>query len=132
MNRIILNSGTEIENGSISEVSWAKGKIFVSVPGKDLVSAAVLFGDPNNSRKMEYYNSIYKDTYYGYTVIENIGMSSDGSKAELWMSGTEGAHHERKYTVSEDFTPEAIMRRYQDSERKKNQNGPENDTDGEN
>lgn len=132
MNRIVLNSGTEIENGSISEVSWAKGKIFVSVPGKDLVSAAVLFGDPNNSRKMEYYNSIYKDTYYGYTVIENIGMSSDGSKAELWISGTEGAHHEREYTVSEDFTPEAIMRRYQDSERKKNQNGPENDTDGEN
>lgn len=133
MNKIVLNNGSEIMNGNISEVAWSSGSIYISVPGGNIVAAAVLFGDPRNSEKMECYNSIYKDTYYGYTIIDNISLSSDGSRAEIWMKGTEGAHHEREYTVSEDFTPEEIVRRYQESEeRNKNQNGPENDTAGEN
>ena len=133
MSKIVLNNGAEIMNGNITEVAWSTGSVFVTFPGSNIVNATILFGNPVNSEKMECYNSIYKDTYYGYTVIENISMSADGSCVELWMKGTEGSHHEREYTVSEDFTPEEIVRRYQESEeRNKNQNGPENDTAGEN
>lgn len=125
MDKIVLNNGTEIENGSVSEVAWAKGKLYVFVPGNDLVGTAVLFGNPENSKKIEFYHSIYKDIYYGYTMIENIGMDSDNTRVEIWIAGNEDSRHEQEYTVPKEFTPEVIVKRFNELDKENNENGPE-------
>lgn len=129
MGKIVLNNGTEIEGATISEVMWAKNKIFVSVPGNDVVSATVTFGNPENSRKMEFYNSIYKDIYYNYTIIDNVGIDQATNSVTVWMSGAEGARHEREHTIPEYFTPENVVERLK---KETEENGPANDSTGSN
>ena len=124
--KIILNNGQEIEGATISEALWNNRLVFITVPGDDIVSGAVLFGNKQNTEKMEGYHSVFKDVYIGYTSLSSISYNSVSNAVEIWMTGDENAHHEREYTVPEVYAPKAM------EEKENNENGPEsNDSAGE-
>ena len=130
MDKIVLKDDTEIENATITIAPWGGKKILVSIPGDDLVGAAVLFGNPDKTETMEYYYSIYKNTYYGYSILDSIGLDPVSNRVNVWMGGGANSYSENGYSIPEDYIPGTIGKKIEESEKENNENGPENDTNG--
>ena len=129
--KIVLNNGPEIEGATIVQAIWTANHIQVSVPNNDLVQMAILFGNPENTKKIEYYYSILKDVYIGYTTVTDIGLNMNGTGINILLKGDESAHMDREYTIPSNFIPEVIANSINENEKETNQNGPEsNDSAG--
>lgn len=128
MDKIVLNNGLEIEGATIARSIWTDRQISVNLPGKDIIEMAVLFGDKENTRKIEYVQSVYKIVYYGYLDVVTIGRNSDGNGVAVVLQGDENAHWEREYTIPSNFIPEVIAESIND-EKENTVNGPGEQTD---
>lgn len=131
MDKIVLNNGREIEGATVVRPVWSDHMITVSAPNTDLVQMAILFGNSENTKNIEYYTTILKYTYTGYTTLANIGINYDGTGIDVSLKGDESAKMEQSYTIPHNFIPEVIANSI--NEKEKNQNGPEtagNDSDG--
>lgn len=125
--KIILNNGHEIEGATIAQTIWADKQIIVTIPGNDLVNAAAVFGIPSNIEKIEYYSTIVKDTYYGYSTLVNIRLDESGKNVDCMLKGDENAYWERGYTIPHIFIPEVIADSIKEKEN--DSNGPESNDD---
>lgn len=106
MDKIVLNDGTEIENGIITRDMTDK-QIFIEIPGTNIVDAMFLFGDPNKTQKMICYIDVRKFTFAGYTTISSASLDPDGTKLHVYMTGENG-HREMEYTVPEIYLPKEM------------------------
>ena len=105
MNKIVLNNGVEISEGLIS-IDGPK-RIYVSIPGKDIVQAALLFGDSEKTRVMICYTGVFKITYTGFTKINSIGIDEFNNTTNIYLSG-EDVNGKKEYTVPEEYLPEEM------------------------
>lgn len=131
MDKIVLNNGQEIEGATVVQLIWSDSQILVSLPNQNLVQMAILFGNSENTKKIEYYHSILKDVYIGYTTVTDISINRDNTGIEVMLKGDESAHMDREYTIPHNFIPEVIANSI--NEKENNRNGPEttgNDSDG--
>lgn len=130
MDKIVLNNGLEIEGATIARSIWTDRQISVNVPGKDIIEMAVVFGNKENIRKIEYVQSVYEIVYYGYLDVITIGRNSDGNGVAVVLQGDENAHWEREYTIPSNFIPEVIAESINNQEKENDENGPEETNDG--
>ena len=73
--RLIMNDGTIIENGS---AGYAEGCLWLKLPGYTMQQAAALaFDDEKTSRVVFQYGEM-SDTYEGFTNCVNINQDYDG------------------------------------------------------
>lgn len=128
MEKIKLNNGQEIENASISEAAWVKGKIFVSLPGQEIVKYTNQFGNPENTKVMESYYSIYKKVFSGYIEIDSISVNAESDRTEIWMKGTE-TEIKTEYTVPKEYVPGSLDQTTEREEVAKNES-EQNDSTG--
>ena len=130
MDKIKLNNGREIEGATIARATWAEPEkqIVVSIPDGDVIELAILFGNSENTQKIECYQSIYKDIYYGYTTVLVISQSNIGAGYEIILKGDKNAHWEREYTIPSNFIPEVIAESI-NKEKETTKNGPGNEND---
>ena len=105
--KIVLNDGTEIENGIISISS--SNQIMIVIPGINLIDNILLLSDPNKTQVMTYYYSIYKETYTGYISITSTAINTDKNETHIYMTG-ENTSHTREYTVSDLYAPEDLRK----------------------
>ena len=107
MNRIVMADGTEIEGGSIS-VSGDK-QIMVSYPGEDLVAAVSDFDNPEKTKELTLYYSVYKAIYTGYTNLSSLSVDHRVHRVLLYMNGDNVSFSE-SYTVPEMYLPEEMRK----------------------
>ena len=105
MNKIVLNNGVEIFEGLIS-IDGPK-RIYASIPGNDIVQAALLFGDSEKTRVMICYTGVFKITYTGFTNINSIGIDDFNDKTNIYLNG-EDVNIKKEYTVPEEYLPEEM------------------------
>lgn len=105
MDKIVLNNGFEIQDGVISQDG--PKRVLVIIPEKDIVQAALLFGDSEKTKIMVFYTSVYKYTYTGYNTINSMSVDPDRNKTLIYLSG-EDTHVEHEYTVPEIYLPEEM------------------------
>ena len=99
MNKIVLNDGTEIENG-IGSASF-ENTLYIKIPGNDLAYAVGLFSDVKNNRKIFYINDIYKYTFIGYTKLRSIGVNKDNNM-EIYLTGSD-TQHKKEIIVPKEY-----------------------------
>ena len=104
-NRLVLNDGTEIINGTASKSS--KNELMIRIPGNDIPESALLFSDPSKTEIITCYNSAYKYVYTGYTVMYIIQYFEDGDYVELWLRPENGVEPSmyREAVVPEVYIP---------------------------
>lgn len=105
MNKIVLNDGTEIENGLIAIDSTKQ--VFVSIPGTNIVEATLRFCNHENTKVMICYDSVYKRTYKGFTHFSSVYVNTAMDRIELYMNGDD-VSVENEYTVPEIYLPEEM------------------------
>lgn len=113
MNKIVLNDGTEILNGSITK-NFASDQLFVLIPNKTILEVTLLFSDPQKTEKMESYADIRKSTFIGYTKIDSIGIDNTDGSIQMYMSGDENSSISTIYTVPEVYLPEDMRSEKED------------------
>jgi hypothetical protein len=99
-NRIVLNDGTEIENGLISKIS--NKQILIVIPGTDIVNATITFSDKLKTKKMIAYHNIYKNTFIGFTSISSMSVRTNDEETHIYMIG-ENTSMKYEYTVPEVY-----------------------------
>ena len=105
MNKIVLNDGTEIENGLIAIDS--PKQIFVSIPGTNIVEATLRFCNHENTKVMVCYDSIYKRTFKGFTHFSSVYVNTNQDVIEMHLSGDD-VSVETEHTVPEIYLPEEM------------------------
>ena len=105
--KIVLNDGTEIEGGIISVSS--SNQIMVIIPGTNLVDNIIMLSDMNKTQVMEFYYSIYKETYTGYVSITSTAINTDKNETHIYMTG-ENPSHKREFTVSDLYAPKDLRK----------------------
>lgn len=113
MNKIVLNDGTEIENGLIAIDS--PKQIFVSIPGTNIVEATLRFCNHENTKVLICYDSIYKRTFKGFTHFSSVYVNTDQDVIEMHLSGDE-VSVKTEYTVPEIYLPEEMRHEEEDEE----------------
>lgn len=105
MDKIILNDGTEIAGGMISKSGGEQ--ILVSIPGDDIVQAAIIFGDPNKTKKMLYTFGIFEYEYKNFINMGSLSVDKIDYKVRIYMTG-ENTEIKSSYTVPEIYVPKDI------------------------
>lgn len=109
MNKIVLNNGIERINSSIS-IDGEK-RVFICIPGEDIVEATLLFANPESTRVMIYFTDAYKITFNGYIKIDSISLYVDPNtrihQVHIYMSGDE-VSHSTEYIIPEEYLPESM------------------------
>lgn len=83
--RLMLNDGTTIENG---EAGYSSGYLWLWVPGMTLPEAAVIFLDPEKTKKVVFEFGEMSDTYEGYTTCTQLS-AVDGKVTICLAKGAE-------------------------------------------
>ena len=110
MEGIKLNDGTEISGGLIADDAIVDGKptrIYVQIPGTNLVQAIMEFADSSKTSKLEYYFSVYKYTYNNYTTLASASVDTNRRIIDLYLTGT-NVSKTMEYTVPEVYLPESM------------------------
>lgn len=104
-NRIVLYDGTTIKDGFASRSS--RNQLMVRVPGSDIASAVILFGDPEKTQEIVCYYGIHKTTYIGYINMYSAQYFADEKYVELWLQPPEDGKTsmEQEITVPKEYVP---------------------------
>lgn len=73
--RLILQDGTQIENGSCG---YADGRLWCWVTGYTMPEAAQVFFNPEKTGTIRFEYGEMADEYEGYTVCTNLLINDDG------------------------------------------------------
>ena len=82
--RLILNDGTEIENG---EAGFADGFLWCYITGYTLPAAASVFFDANKTRRIVFQYGDMEDVYDGYTNCTNLMIDAGGNISVCMKKG---------------------------------------------
>lgn len=82
--RLILNDGTEIENGS---AGYAAGSLWCRLPGYTMQQAAVVFFNPDITAVILFQYGEMEDRYEGFTNCEAIMTEADGKVSVCMTKG---------------------------------------------
>lgn len=110
MEGIKLNDGTEISGGLIADdtiVNDVPTKIYVEIPGTNLVQAMAAFTNSSKTLKLEYYFSVYKYTYNNFTTLVSASVDTDRQLISIYMTGS-NVSKTMSYTVPEQYLPESM------------------------
>ena len=109
MGLIALKNGTKIESSVLAE-SPSDRSILLTIPKKDIVECAVLFGNPENTERIVYTAGYFETTYIGYTSLVSITDDSDANSTLIRLGVGELQSGEKTidYAVPEEYVPESL------------------------
>lgn len=103
--KLVLKDGTEIVGGIASRSS--NNELMIRVPGKNMVTLAILFSDPKKTEEIVYYSGVYKYTYIGFTEMYSIQYFTNEERTEIWLKPMADAKSStsRELTVPKEYMP---------------------------
>ena len=84
--RIVLNDGTTIEDGS---AGYSSGKLWCWFRGFTLPEASAIFFDSEKTRRIVYEYGEMSDVYVGYTEVISMFIDEDGQVSICLVKGSE-------------------------------------------
>ena len=84
MLRIVLMDGTILNDSS---AGYADGHLWLTIVGKTLQEAALLFLDPSKTARIQFDYGEMRDVYEGFTVCTNLFIDSDGVISVCMVKG---------------------------------------------
>ena len=107
MGQIALKDGTGFDNSVLAETP-SDHSILLTIPKKDIVECAILFGNPENTEKIAYTDNFFTTVYTGYTALKGItnDPNSDSTLIRLGVDGEVSKIVE--YAVPEEYVPEPL------------------------